>query len=57
MRPVELGMAIMRWRRADLDRLIEQLPPREARQDNHDQDIDAGTAALARVRRRLRKSA
>ena len=62
--PVECeGLTITRWRRADLDRLIDSLPRRGAPIGTDAPDLsaaesdgqDAGEMALARARRRSRK--
>lgn len=61
------GLAVTRWRRADIDRMIDSLPERGAEMAAQEpaQDTDATTlapandpaaAALARAQRRARKS-
>lgn len=54
--PVDTGLAMTRWRRLDLDRLIDSLPARGAEMsaDDHANDPPAAAedAALARVMRR-----
>jgi hypothetical protein len=53
VQPVELGLSVTRWRRADLDALIDRLPHRgEATTGSPESDQDEAAAALERVRRR-----
>lgn len=53
VQPVDLGLARLRWRKVDLDRLIEGLPARGAAAVvDLAGDADALTAALRNVRTR-----
>jgi hypothetical protein len=52
IQPVDLGLSLLRWRRSDLDHLIEQLPPKELVGDPTKPEMDPAGAALERVRRR-----
>ena len=55
--PVDLGLSVTRWRREDLDGLVEKLPPRGDDCPITDAaEIDLAKAALERVRIRQRKS-
>jgi hypothetical protein len=56
IQPVDLGLSVMRWRRSDLDRLIEKLPHREPTADPENLPLDPTQAALDRVRRRHGRS-
>jgi hypothetical protein len=52
IRPVDLGVSLLRWRRSDLDGLVEQLPPKELIGGPIEPAICPAQAALERVRRR-----
>lgn len=56
IRPVDLGASLVRWRRSDLDGLVDKLPARGADcVDLQPNEIDPAAAALERVRRRRAK--
>ena len=51
--PVEMGLAVTRWRRRDLDSLVEKLPARGTVPVADDSpEIDPAQAALERIARR-----
>ena len=53
VQPVDLGLAVTRWRRTDLDGLVDRLPHRGgAATGSPESDQDEAVAALERVRRR-----
>jgi hypothetical protein len=55
VKPLPLGLAVTRWRRADLDEMLDRLAERgESPQIVETPDIDP-QAALERVRRRGRR--
>ncbi len=59
VQPVDFGLAVTRWRRTDLDRLVNALPTRgpnvTAAPNSHDTDL--AEAALERVRQRRQEKA
>jgi len=58
VQPVDLGVSVTRWRRSDLDALIDKLPYRGDFEDSctvSTNQPDPKAAALDRVKRRLRK--
>jgi hypothetical protein len=56
IRPVDLGLSVTRWRREDLDGLVDKLPARGADCGITDTfEVDVAEAALERVRRRQGK--
>lgn len=56
IQPVDLGLSVTRWRREDLDGLVDQLPPRGVDYPiAAESEIDPAEAALQRVRQRKGK--
>lgn len=51
--PVDMGMRVTRWRKSDLDRLVDRLPARGDPKDTAPV-VDLAEQALERVRRRAK---
>lgn len=50
--PIDLGLSVTRWRKRDLDALVDRLPARGANSETEETTDSMVDDALARVRRR-----